>query len=227
MDAAHVVAHGPGGPSTEAAGFQYVLPAGPVDGTLSAYDASGAKNCSGTPKTCLPVWQASTGTAGVLDTATRLAGRGSPVADGGKVFAGGASGVYAFYVAGTENCAGSPTICAPVELGEPPRPAGSPTVYDGTLFVASADESASGACRALRLRRHRGRGLQRGPRLCQPLWRGDIGTANPLTGTMPAADGRIFMTTFPWLLAFDSGGASGCTGAKVCPPLWQAYADPG
>jgi len=43
-----------------AGGVVYV---GSLDGKLYAFSASGSTNCSGTPKTCTPLWTAATGTA--------------------------------------------------------------------------------------------------------------------------------------------------------------------
>jgi len=61
---------------------------GSYDGKLYAYDASGSTDCSGTPKTCSPVWTATTG-ARILS---------SPAVADGMVYVG--SSDYNFYAFG-------------------------------------------------------------------------------------------------------------------------------
>src|SRR4029077_14463805 len=74
-------------------------------GTLSAFDAAGTTNCSGTPKTCAPLW-----------TAPTLGGVGSsPAVGNGVVYVGtNGGGSYAFDAAGNTNCSGTPKTCAPL-----------------------------------------------------------------------------------------------------------------
>jgi eukaryotic-like serine/threonine-protein kinase len=65
-----------------------VVYVGSFDGTLYAYDATGNTDCSGTPKTCAPVWTATTG-ARILS---------SPTVANGMVYVG--SSDYNFYAFG-------------------------------------------------------------------------------------------------------------------------------
>jgi outer membrane protein assembly factor BamB len=60
---------------------------------------------SGSPRTCSPLWTATTG--GIVDS--------SPAVAGGVVYVGSADGkLYAFDAAGVSGCSGTPTTCLPL-----------------------------------------------------------------------------------------------------------------
>ena len=93
-------------------------------GNLYAFDAAGNTNCSGVPKTCTPLWTASTGTS--------IAS--SPAVVNGVVYIGSLNGLYAFDAGGTSNCSGTPKTCAPLwtalsanDIESSPSPTGSCT----------------------------------------------------------------------------------------------------
>ena len=93
---------GVGGSPAVANGVVYV---GSDDHKLYAFDAAGSTNCSGSPKTCAPLWTATTGDQ-VLS---------SPAVAYGVVYVGSNDHkLYAFDAAGSTNCSGSPKTCAPL-----------------------------------------------------------------------------------------------------------------
>jgi len=82
-------------------GVVYVSAAS-LDNRLYAIDAAGSTNCSGTPKSCAPLW-----------TATK--GDSSPAVANGIVYTGaGDFNFYAFDAAGNTNCSGTPKSCDPL-----------------------------------------------------------------------------------------------------------------
>ena len=105
---------------------------GSTDGKLYAFDATGTTNCSGTPKTCAPVWTAPT-TAEIRHS--------SPAVANGVVYVGSQDhNLYAFAADGTTNCAGTPKTCSPLWVA--PTGAGissSPTIANGWVYVGSLD----------------------------------------------------------------------------------------
>jgi outer membrane protein assembly factor BamB len=79
---------------------------------LYAFDAAGVTNCSGTPKTCNPLW---------LYEVTSVA-VGAPVVADGYVYEGEAfhiqgGALAAFDASGNTNCSGTPKVCAPLWTG--------------------------------------------------------------------------------------------------------------
>ena len=91
-----------------------------VGGFLDAFDAKGVTNCSGTPKTCTPLWSYSSGSVY------------ASVADG-LVFIGSA----AFDANGKANCSGTPTVCNPLWTGTTQSPIlGSPAIANGKVYVS-------------------------------------------------------------------------------------------
>ncbi|HYL51372.1 MAG TPA: PQQ-binding-like beta-propeller repeat protein, partial [Acidimicrobiia bacterium] len=82
-----------------------VVYAGTDDG-LYAFDAKGGTNCSGTPKTCAPLWR----------SYQRNTGPGvSPAVAVGMVYFSSEGGTLEAYDAkGVTNCSGTPKICSPL-----------------------------------------------------------------------------------------------------------------
>jgi peptidoglycan/xylan/chitin deacetylase (PgdA/CDA1 family) len=188
-----------GGPSSPAVsgGVEYV---GSSDDKLYAFDAAGATNCSGSPKTCAPLWTAAAG------------GSGSPAVANGAVF----TGVGAFDAAGSTNCSGSPKTCQP--LWTFAGASGDPAVANGMVYVGSSDNhvyafDAAGATNC-----------SGSPKTCQPLWSATVGGVV----TSPAvANGVVYVSSYNpqfsnALAAFDAAGTTNCSGSpKTCQPLWQ------
>ena len=169
------------------------------DGKLYAFDAAGAQGCSGTPKTCTPLWTA--------ETHTDLSAS-SPVVAGGRVYIGSDDdNLYAFDAAGVTNCSGSPKTCAPLwsalTAGDVHS---SPAVVGGVVYVGSGDhklhafDAATGA----------------------PLWTATTG--DQVASSPAVVDGVVHVGSFDGILyAFDAAGATNCSGSpKTCAPLWTA-----
>jgi outer membrane protein assembly factor BamB len=112
-------------------GFVYIVS---EDGTLSAFDAAGSKNCSGTvtAKTCTPLWASASGGSG-YDTSSSPA-----VANGVVYFSSTNGGTYGYDAAGSTNCtvSGGITTCAPLwgavtgYIG-----GGSPAIVNGVIYI--------------------------------------------------------------------------------------------
>jgi outer membrane protein assembly factor BamB len=225
-----------------------VIFVGSTDDQLVALDANGVQNCSGTPKTCLPLWTGLTG--GAIDFS-------SPAVADGIVYVGAEDGkLYAFDANGTTNCSGTPTTCAPLWTAQTGRGIeSSPTIANGRVFVGSDDGSiyafdAAGVTNCLGT-----------PKICAPLWSvktGGAGTPAISAGVvyvsgqsgqaislyaLDAATGTTLWTAnnqyYPFsdpvvangdvyvaatdgtIFAFDSTGTTNCAGTpKVCSPLW-------
>ena len=187
-----------------------VVYVGSDNGKLYAFDAAGNTNCSGTPKTCAPLWTASTGSS-VFS---------SPAVSNGVVYIGSEDGnLYAFDAAGNKKCSGNPKACAPLWIA--PVGAGiysSPAVSNGVVYVgpqngngqvdafdASGKTDCSGGT----------------PKICAPLWTYSTGSTSSsaavLNGVLYAGD---FLSK---VYAFDAAGSTNCSGTpKVCQPLWTA-----
>ena len=101
--------------------------------TLQAFDANGVTNCSGTPRTCAPLWSYNVDVMG-----------SSPSVANGLVYIGSASlahkaavfGVMAFDASGRTHCSGTPAVCNPLWTGPTGAPlTGSPAVANGKVYV--------------------------------------------------------------------------------------------
>ena len=87
-----------------AGGVVYV---GSTQGNLYAFSAAGATGCSGTPKTCTPLWTAAN--AGGVSPMSP-----APAVANGVVYVGSDGQLYAFSAAGTTGCSGTPKTCTPL-----------------------------------------------------------------------------------------------------------------
>jgi hypothetical protein len=105
--------------------------------TLEAFDARGVTNCSGTPKTCQPLWG---------DNVSTIS---SPSIANGLVFVSqfqfGPQGLVAFDASGVTNCSGLPKTCQPLWTGPTPWPAtGSPAIANGKVYDTELDPNPFG-----------------------------------------------------------------------------------
>jgi outer membrane protein assembly factor BamB/plastocyanin len=177
-------------------------------GGVSAYDARGMTNCSGSPIVCSPIWTGATsGTAR------------SPVDANGMVYVPtDDSHVYAFDASGVSNCSGSPKTCLP--LWSAAITAGVEDVAEsvGSLFVWGNDGKLS-VYDALGSTNCSG-----SPTTCQPLWTAQAGTFSQSRSGPVVSDGRVYVSTDSGaIFAFDASGVTKCSGSpKVCQPLWLA-----
>jgi hypothetical protein len=175
---------------------------------LAAY-SFGSTGCSGTPKTCQPLW---TGVARAADFESQ------PVVADGRVFQSGdgVSGgdLRAFDANGVTNCSGTPVVCQPLWMA-PARSAAGPVVDGNTLLINSHGT----------LEAYDARGVTNcsgSPVVCQPLWTASV----PANWIPTVAGGKVYVATDsgpPEMEVFDEAGVAGCSGSPtVCQPLWTA-----
>lgn len=190
-------------PPAGAAGILYV---GTIADThsLQAFDAAGVTNCSGTTKTCLPLW------AGDRPEGSGPV-RSAPAITDGIVYVGDAS-ITAFDAAGVTNCSGG--TCLPLwdtpafnaEFNGPAVAKGVVygTYHDGHLYTLDAAGIAN--CSGT-------------PKACTPLWSAAVTFSSDSSASI--ANGVVYLTGGSTLYAFDAAGVDHCTGSpKVCTPLW-------
>jgi outer membrane protein assembly factor BamB len=185
-------------------GILYISPDN--NAKLEAFDAAGNTNCSGSPKTCSPLW---TGTVGP-DV------KSSPAVANGVVYLGASDHkLYAFDAAGNTNCSGSPKTCSPLWTATTGNFVySSPTVSNGVVYVGSDDGKlyafdAAGSTNCSGT-----------PKTCNPLWTASTGAG---VETSPAVANGIVYVGSNQLYAFDAAGNTNCSGSpKACSPLWTA-----
>jgi outer membrane protein assembly factor BamB len=197
---------------TVSGGVVYV---GSIDDDLYAFDASGVTNCSGTPKTCSPLWTANTGQS--IVSSPSVANGVVYVGIGESLFSSGA--VDAYDAAGVNNCSGTPKTCSPLwadttAMGAESSPAVTNGVlYDGTLdgHLYAFDAGGNTNCSGL-------------PRTCNPLWIATAGMPGQLVSSPAVANGVVYVGSGNGsLYAFDAAGITGCAGIpNSCFPLWSA-----
>ena len=180
--------------------------------TLDAFDATGSAGCSGTPKTCAPLWTAALSSPG--ETAA--------VADGIVYVGTTYSGLYAFGATGTANCSTGTTAktCAPLWIA-PINSAGALAVANGVIYAAAGstlyafDAAASGNCPGTGTTKTCSRA---------PLWTSAASTY-VATGSLTVANGVVYITSSGGGLdAYDAAGSLNCSvsgTAKTCTPLWD------
>ena len=197
-----------------------VVYVGSFDAKLYAFDAAGSTGCSGTPKTCAPLWTANAD--GTLSS--------SPAIVDGVVYFESVSKLFAVDAAGSTGCSGTPKTCAPLWTANVPRASvSSPAVANGFVYVGSR-ESMPEAFDA-KLFAFDAAGSTGGsgtPKTCAPLWTAAISTSD----SAPAvANGVVYTGSYDHnasLYAFDAAGSTGCSGTpKTCVPLWTAGTEAG
>jgi outer membrane protein assembly factor BamB len=186
-----------------------VVYVGSRDAKLYAFDATGTTNCSGTPKTCQPLWTAASGGVGISS---------SPVVVNGVVYIGSTDhNLYAYDATGTTNCSGTPKTCQPLWKAVTGSDIeSSPAVVNGVVYIGSEDKklyayAANGQTNCSGT-----------PKVCTPLW---TATTGSFVVSSPAiANGVVYAASFDGnLYAFDAAGKTNCSGTpKTCQPLWKA-----
>jgi outer membrane protein assembly factor BamB len=168
---------------------------------LSAFDAAGTAGCSGTPKTCSPLWTTKV-TGGYVDS--------SPAIANGVLYVGSwgtPATLYGYDAAGTAGCSGVPKSCAPVwSASTQGAIESSPAVANGVVYVGSDDhtfyafDATSGAT----------------------VWTG--ATGGPVGSSPAVANGVVYVGSSDGkLYAFAAAGQTGCGGIWIpCSPLWTA-----
>ena len=192
-------------------------------GTLYAFDATGAADCSAAPVACTPLWTAPTA---YFD--------GMTIANG-DVFVTDAEGVQAFDAAGSKNCSGTPKVCAPLwatsthtSTGPAFTPgSGSPVVAGGVLYVPGYGDGlplSTGGAYVAAFNAAGSTGCSGSPVVCVPMWTTTGVPASTGNTGSPAigANGVLYIAN-QTLFAFDAAGSANCSGTpKVCAPLWTA-----
>jgi outer membrane protein assembly factor BamB len=113
---------------------------------LNAYDAAGNANCSGTPRTCQPLWS-----SGDLS----FVGQSPISVANGVVYVDLAVGIIQFVgtvyaldaAAGSDHCSGTPKTCTPlssVSPGGTDALGSAPTIANGFVYAAGATLHAYG-----------------------------------------------------------------------------------
>jgi len=187
-------------------------------GTLYAFDATGATNCSAAPTSCTPLWTAPTA---YFD--------GMTIANG-DVFVTDAEGVQAFDAAGSKNCSGTPKVCAPLwatsthtSTGPAFTPgSGSPLVANGVLYVPGYGDGLALRSGGAYVAAFNAAGCSAS--VCTPVWTTTGLPASTGNTGSPAigANGVLYLAN-QTLYAFDAAGAANCSGTpKTCAPLWTA-----
>ena len=171
--------------------------AGSTNGTLYAFDAAGVTNCSGTPKTCAPVWTATTGDSIYAP----------PAAANGVLYVGtlgDTTSLYAFDAAGITNCSGTPKTCTPLWRGN--RPFGvrsAPAIAHGVVYVGDTSITAFDAAGITN--------CTGTPTICSPLW--DTPALNAEFNGPAVAGGVVYGSYFAGhLYTFDAGGTEARAG---------------
>ena len=107
-----------------------------ADSGVAAFDANGVTNCSGTPKTCTPLWTYNlTGAVGLLALCGQRTGvhrlSSAPLrSDPGLIF-------MAFDANGVTNCSGTPKVCtAVVDRTDSRARDRLPAIANGKVYVA-------------------------------------------------------------------------------------------
>jgi hypothetical protein len=183
---------------------------------LSAFDANGVTNCSGTPKVCTPLWSAELNTSSGYPLS-------SPNVTGGVVYVGGDT-VDAFDAKGVTNCSPTTGLCQPLWQSTPAITSGvltdytSAAVANGVLYASDNDDrlyafSANGTTNCSGT-----------PTTCNPLWTATMGTARAeFNPSSPAVSNGVVYdeSNEGKLFAFDANGVTNCSGTPTtCSPLW-------
>jgi outer membrane protein assembly factor BamB len=112
---------------------------GMVPARINAFDAAGVTNCSGSPRTCQPLWRSNT---------TSFFGQTPVSVVHGVVYVVLAVGLFSFVgdiyafdeAAGSAHCSGTPKVCTPLWSAEP----GDTGVLLSAVAVANGDVYAAG-----------------------------------------------------------------------------------
>jgi outer membrane protein assembly factor BamB len=177
-------------------------------GNLVAFDASGTKDCTGTPRTCSPLWSYPTAQNVITST---------PAIADGVVYLASAGTLYAFDADGQDGCFGTPKTCLPLWTATDAFDQSSPAVVHGLVYVGTYDGhldafDAAGTTGCFGV-----------PRTCTPVWRGDAGTG--VQAAPAVAGGTVFVaSTDGTVYEFDAAGHAGCSGdaPRTCTPLRTA-----
>jgi outer membrane protein assembly factor BamB len=195
---------------TVANGIVYI---GSDDNFVYAWDAAGNTDCSGTPKTCTPLFADHT-------SSTQ---RSSPVVENGVLYIGSVHDtIEAFDANGHTNCSGAPKQCTPLWSGTAPGIIGAqnsiPAVANGLVYVGARDGNlyafdANGTT-----------GCSGAPKVCAPIWLATTAAGAEVASSPSVVDGVLYVGSDGGdLWAYDAAGNTNCTtgSPRVCGPLWR------
>lgn len=156
------------------------------DTSMTAFDAAGTKNCSGTPKICSPLW----------DTPSLNAEFNGPAVAKGIVYGTYHAGaLYTLDAEGLAGCSGTPTACNPLwsaKLGA--GSASSASIANGVVYATGDTTLYSFDAEGIR-------GCSGSPKTCTPLWTGsgsNLYSPAISNGVVYASDGtRVHAYTVP------------------------------
>lgn len=200
----------PGPVATVSAGIAYVISDDGITGsTIVALDATGTRDCSGSPKVCIPLWTYQPTYDRIEDS--------YPVVTGSTLYVNTfvsqteppslQGDLEAFDASGVDGCHGTPTICSPTGSSPNENPSLlSPVVGDGAVFEQEGLNLAGGV--------YAYSSTSEGAE--NELWASSVGAYPEALGgsVLLAGNGTT-------VYAFDAGGSAGCS-ASVCSPLWSA-----
>ena len=149
------------------------------DGELFAFDANGVTNCSGTPKTCSPLWTAA------LEGEPNYA---SPAVADGFVYAP-ASALQVFDGSGVTNCSGTPKTCTPLWTDEVGVMDSSPAVANGLVYIGDAG-GAQGDYGVWAFDANGVTNCSGTPKTCTYVWKGATGTS--VLSSPAVANGKVY-----------------------------------
>jgi hypothetical protein len=176
-----------------------------MSGAIFASDTTTA--CPG-PAPCLRRWWSQ-----VTDNTAATTTMNSPaVADGVVVITSVSGTVAAFDAAGQVGCHTPGNNCDPLWIATVTKPATSPTVFDGTVYLGTGAGVAT-------FDLHGQTGCSGAPVVCSPRWT----APTPTAATMVAISDGLAFTSSDRVQAFDATGVTGCTGVPVvCSPQWTS-----
>lgn len=181
---------------------------------MDVFDANGMMDCSGTPKTCSPLW--STTDVGLSDEVT--------ISSNNLAYVVGAAGttIYVFDALGKSGCTGTPVVCSPLWTYTTEVPAAIPVVSGSTLYVDTGlpIPSTSGGLEAFDA--NGSSNCSGTPTVCTPLWR----SSSEYASLQPpaVANGEVYVPSGQ-IAAFSANGSTNCSGLPtICTPLWTSSA---
>jgi outer membrane protein assembly factor BamB len=223
-------------PATVAGGVVFVAGITTSANRVYAFDAAGKRGCSGTPRSCTPLWSADAGPPAQSFTGDIF--QRSPAVANGLVFVSGADNkVHVYDAAGNRGCEGTPKTCVELWTFDTDLPCdetfsgcgiSAPVVANRVLYVMGRDFDNGGGLFAFDAGGRRA--CEGSPKTCSPLW-----TAPGVSNHSPPAIAHgiaytvgdlAFTPGSNRLRAFDAAGIRGCSGTpKVCAPLWTSSAE--
>ena len=162
------------------------------DAKLFAFDANGVTNCSGTPKTCSPLWSAAL--AGTPDDS-------SPAVANGIVYAP-SSTLQAFDANGSTDCSGTPRTCTPLWTDNVTVLGSSPSVANGLVYIGSASNASPKVFGVEAFDASGHTDCSGTPTVCNPLWTGE--SSGVMTGSPAIANGKVYDADSSFGLGFET-----------------------